>query len=322
MPLALAFSMMGLATGRPPNHMATPLASGRETTWSARATRRRGCSRRWWPVRSPGPASRSRQEALLGVLVHGVPGRALHPVELALHRAFLCGGGLIRVLGILAELGFDLGQEVVEVVRVVLGDQRGFEDGPVGDLLAVGHLVEQLGGAEGFLVERLGHEAPDLAVLDQVEVDAGGVHADGDDLLAGFLLGAGPGGGAAAGGGEGGDEVGVGLDDRGGDGDGLGRLRAFQLDRQDREFRAVLLDALGEDLGDHVLGGVVVVLGDGDGALGDALLLELIAHGLGDGIGILGGVGGDLDGIVGEEALGRPGSAAGRRRCRWPWPSR
>ena len=38
MPLALAFSMMGLATGKPPNHMATPLASGRETTWSARAT--------------------------------------------------------------------------------------------------------------------------------------------------------------------------------------------------------------------------------------------------------------------------------------------
>ena len=74
-----------------------------------------------------------------------------------------------------------------------------------------------------------------FAVRHQVEVDTGGVHTDGDDLLAGLTLSAGPGGGAAAGGGESGDEVGVGLHDRGSDGDGLGRLRAFQLDGQDGE---------------------------------------------------------------------------------------
>ena len=96
---------------------------------------------------------------------------------------------------------------------VVLSDQRGFEYSPVGDLLTVGHLVEQFGRTEGLLIKRLSHEAPDLAVRHQVEVDTGGVHTDGDDLLASLTLGTGPGGGATAGGGESGDEIGVGLDD-------------------------------------------------------------------------------------------------------------
>ena len=116
-------------------------------------------------------------------------------------------------------------------------------------------------------------------------------------------LGAGPGGGAAAGGGEAGDEVRMGLHDRGGNGDGAGGFGAFELDGQDGEAGAVLRHAFGEDLGDHVFGGVGVVLGDGDRALGDALLRELIAHGLGDGVGVHCGVGRDLDGIVGVEAL-------------------
>ncbi len=99
------------------------------------------------------------------VLVHGMPSRALHPDELALHLCpCCCRRDLIRVDGVLAELGFDLSQKVVEVLGVVLGDQRSVEDGPVGDILTVGHLVEQFGGAEGLVEERLGHEAPDFAV--------------------------------------------------------------------------------------------------------------------------------------------------------------
>ncbi len=47
----------------------------------------------------------------------------------------------------------------------------------------------------------------------------------------------------------------------------------------------------------------MVVLGDGNRACGDPLALELITHGLGDRIRILGRIRGDLDGIVGEEAF-------------------
>ena len=63
----------------------------------------------------------------------------------------------IRVRGILPELGFQSIQNGVVGIRVIRGDQGGFKYGPVGDFLAVGHLVKQFGGAPGFLVERLGY---------------------------------------------------------------------------------------------------------------------------------------------------------------------